>query len=103
MEDSHPGVELKLRVSQDKCNTRQKKTRTKNKSISNSNQFLVQRSKNKLSTKRDVLQKLVFGYTAQLTGNLDHHKFAASDYKIHVKNFMVSMTTNSLHGLHSQI
>lgn len=57
-----------------------KKTRTKNLSISNSNQFLVQRSKNQPSTNLKVLQKLVFGYTAQLTGNLDDHKFAVSDY-----------------------
>lgn len=65
-----------------------KKTRTKNLSISNSNQFLVQRSKNQPSTNLKVLQKLVFGYTAQLTGNLDDHKFAVSDYNTHVKNFI---------------
>ena len=103
MEDSHPGVELKLRVSQDKCNTRQKKTRTKNESISNSNQFLVQRSKNELSTKRDVLQKLVFGYTAQLTGNLDDHKFAVSDYNTHVKNFIGFYDHEFFASTHSQI
>ena len=65
-----------------------KKTRTKNLSISNSNQFLVQRSKNQPSTNLKVLQKLVFGYTAQLTGNLDDHNFDAWDYNTHVKNFI---------------